>query len=109
MQETRVRSLSWKGPWEKEMATHSGILFFKLINLLAVLGLCCCTGFSLLVESGGCAPAVEQERLIVAASLHGLEGMRAVVAAPGSTAQAQQLWCPVLDARWHGGSSQTRE
>ena len=84
-----------------------------------MLGLCCCTGFSLVVESGRCAPVVKQEPLIAAPSLwHGLEGVRAsavaararaVVVAPGSTAQAQRLWCPGLDARWHGGSSRTRE
>ena len=29
MQETRVRSLGWKDPLEKEMATHSGIFAWK--------------------------------------------------------------------------------
>ena len=30
MQETRVRSLGWKDPLEKEMATHSNILAWKI-------------------------------------------------------------------------------
>ena len=30
MQETRVRSLSWEDPLEKEMATHSSILAWRI-------------------------------------------------------------------------------
>ena len=30
MQETRVRSLGWKDPLEKEMATHSSILAWRI-------------------------------------------------------------------------------
>jgi len=30
MQETQVQSLGWEGPLEKEMATHSGILAWKI-------------------------------------------------------------------------------
>ena len=30
MQKTRVRSLSWKDPLEKEMATHSSILAWEI-------------------------------------------------------------------------------
>ena len=30
MQETWVRSLGWKDPFEKEMAAHSGILAWKI-------------------------------------------------------------------------------
>ena len=30
MQETQVRSLGWEDPLEKEMATHSGILAWKI-------------------------------------------------------------------------------
>ena len=30
MQETRVRSLGWKDPLEKEMTTHSNILAWKI-------------------------------------------------------------------------------
>ena len=29
-QETRVRSLGWEDPLEKEMATHSGILAWRI-------------------------------------------------------------------------------
>ena len=31
MQETRVRSLGWKDPLEKEMETHSNILAWKIL------------------------------------------------------------------------------
>ena len=30
MQETRVRSLGWEDPLEKEMATHSSLLAWKI-------------------------------------------------------------------------------
>ena len=30
MQETRVQSLGWEGPLEKEMATHFSILVWKI-------------------------------------------------------------------------------
>ena len=30
MQETQVRSLGWEDPLDKEMATHSGILAWKI-------------------------------------------------------------------------------
>ena len=34
MQETRVRSLGWEDPLEKEMATHSGILAWKIPRMV---------------------------------------------------------------------------
>ena len=65
--------------------------FFKLILFLAVLGLCCCTGFSLVVASGGYSPVAVPGLLIVVASLvaePGLQGTPTSVAAvPGSRAQ----------------------
>ena len=33
MQETQVRSLSWKDPLEKEMATHSSILAWEISQI----------------------------------------------------------------------------
>jgi len=30
MRETGVRSLAWEDPWEKEMATHSSILVWRI-------------------------------------------------------------------------------
>ena len=61
------------------------ILFTYLF--LAVLGLCCCTGFSLVVASGGYSPVAVPGLLIVVASLvaePGLSGSWAsVVVAPG--------------------------
>ena len=46
-------------------------LLFKKINypFLAVLGLCCCSDFSLVVESGGYSAAAGRRHLIVVASL----------------------------------------
>ena len=31
MQDTRVQSMGWEGPLEKEMATHSGILATRIL------------------------------------------------------------------------------
>ena len=52
MQETQVKSLGWEDPLEKEMATHSSILFFFpnylciiYVLILVVLGLCCTGSF----------------------------------------------------------------
>ena len=52
VQETRVQSLGWEDPLEKRTAAQSGIPFTYL-SVLAVLGLCCCSGFSLAVVSRG--------------------------------------------------------
>ena len=49
------------------------ILFFNIF--LAVLGLCCCAGFSLVMASGGCSLGAVCRLLIAVASLvmeHGL-------------------------------------
>ena len=67
---------------------------FKKIFLffLAVLGLCCSTGFPLVVENGGSSLVVVCRLLIAVASLveHRLQDTRAsVAAARGSRAQAQ--------------------
>ena len=37
MQETWVRSLGWEDPLEKEMATHSSILAWKILELLQTM------------------------------------------------------------------------
>ena len=62
---------------------------------LAVLGLGCCVGFSLVAVSRGYSPIVEHGLLIVVASLvaeHRLEGTQAsAVEAPGTRAQGQSL------------------
>ena len=47
----------------------NGIFIFKLKKFLAVLGLCCCVGFSLVVASGGYFLVVVCRLLIVVASL----------------------------------------
>ena len=46
------------------------VYIFKICFIyLAVLGLCCCTGFSLVVASGGYSPVAVPGLLIVVASL----------------------------------------
>ena len=38
MQETRVQSLGWEDPLEKEMAAHSSILAWKIHGLQSLVG-----------------------------------------------------------------------
>ena len=65
------------------MIAHCSFNFFLMLYLftylfLAVLGLHCCTGFSLVVVSGGYSPAGVHGLFIVVASLvveHGLWGL----------------------------------
>ena len=38
MQETQVRSLGWEDPLEKEMATHSSTLAWKIHGLRSLVG-----------------------------------------------------------------------
>ena len=38
MRETRVRSLGWEDPLEKEMATHSGILAWRIHGRRSLVG-----------------------------------------------------------------------
>ena len=38
MQETRVRSLGWEDPLEKEMATHSNILAWRIHGQRSLVG-----------------------------------------------------------------------
>ena len=38
MQETQVQSLGWEGPLEKEMATHSSTLAWKLLGRRSLVG-----------------------------------------------------------------------
>ena len=40
MQETRVRSLGWENPLEKEMAAHSSILAWKIPWTQSLVGYC---------------------------------------------------------------------
>ena len=53
------------------------LYFIYLFIVLAVLGLCCCSGFSLVVGSGGYSRVAVLERLIVVASLISEHGFRA--------------------------------
>ena len=55
-----------------------GFLFsfkYKFIYLLAVLGLCCCMGFSLVVVSRGCSLVTVPGLLIVMASFVAEQGI----------------------------------
>ena len=85
-------------------------LYTFIYLFLAVLGLLCCVGSSLVAVSRGNSLVEVCGLFIVVASVaaeHGLQGVRAAaVAAPGS--RAQQLWLLGLVALWHVGSSQIR-
>ena len=77
-------------------------LFAKLINCLAVLGLRCCSGLSLALQSGGdYSLAVVNGLLPAAASLVAGHGRK--------DAQASVGMCSGLVAPSHVGSSQTRD
>ena len=52
-------------------------LYFIYLCVLAVLGLCCCSGFSLVVGSGGYSRVALLKPLIVVASLVSEHGFRA--------------------------------
>ena len=82
--------------WKEESIYRSFIYVYVYIYIfhihnfylfLAALGLCCCTGSSLVVLSRSCSPAVGSGFLIAVASLaveHRRQGAQAsVVAAPG--------------------------
>ena len=58
--------------------------FFMFYLVLVVLGVCYCTGFSLVEASGGCSLAVLCRRLIVVTCLvgHRLSGAPALVVTP---------------------------
>ena len=64
---------SLAGPTEDEFGCKISQLLKKIILFihlfLAVLGLHCCSGFSLVVMSGGYSPAAVRGLLIVVASL----------------------------------------
>ena len=63
-------SFWWQPFWQ--ISGDISLWIFKkiiLLNYLTVLGLCCCTGFSLVVASMGYSPVVVHRRLIAAASL----------------------------------------
>ena len=38
MQETQVRSLGWEDPLEKEMATHSSVLAWRIPGTVSLVG-----------------------------------------------------------------------
>ena len=81
---------------------------------LAVLGLCCCTGFSVVAASvSSCSVQASHCTgfSCCRAWAPGSLGFRSCgmwaqeLQLPGSRAQAQKLWCTGLVALWHVGSS----
>ena len=93
---------------------HLSISFKNIYVLfLAVLGLCCCAGFSLVAESGGYSLAAVQGLLPAVTSLVAECGLQACglqcLWLPGSRVWAQQLWHMGLVAPQHVGSSWIRD
>ena len=92
-------------------------LFFKIIIFiwlfLAVLGLCCCTGFPLVAASGGHSLVALCRLLLAVASFvaeHRLQGVQtSIMWLLGSRARTEQLQCTGLVAPQHVGSSQIRD
>ena len=87
------------------------MIFIQLF--LAVLGLCCCTGFPLVATSRGYSLIAVYRCLIAVASFvaeHRLQGVQtSIVWLLGSRAQAEQLRCMGLVVPQHVGSSQIRD
>ena len=73
---------------------------------LAVLGLHCCLGFSLVVVSGGISSL---QCGFSCCRAWTLGCMGSVGAAPGLYSTSKQLWCAGLVALWQVGSSQIRD
>ena len=92
------------------MASITSSVFFLNLFIylfLAVLCLHCYVSFSLVAVIGGCSSWG-----VWASHCGGFSCCRArasVVAAMGSRAQAQKLWCTGLVGPWHVGSSQIRD
>ena len=79
-------------------------MIILFLYFLAVLGLCCCAGFSLVAASKGYSPGVMRGLLTAVASLvaeHGLQGPRAsAVVAPRLQSTGSKLWPMGLAALW---------
>ena len=86
-------------------------IILSIYLFLAVLGLYCCTSFSLIAASGDSSLVAVCGLLLAATFLvaeHRLYGAQAQqLQFPGSRAQAQQLWYTGLVPPWHVGSSWT--
>ena len=74
---------------------------------LAVLGLCCCSGFSLVVAAGGYTRAAVSQLLLLQSTGSRVLGLQSLQLL-NSRAQAQQLRRTGLVLPWPVGSSQTR-
>ena len=87
-------------------STFSRKHFLFMHLFLAVLGLCCCSGFSLVVAAGGYPLPAGSQLLLSQSTGSRVLGLQSLQL-PGSRAQAQQLR-PGLVLPWPVGSSQTR-
>ena len=78
-----------------------------------MLGLCCCTGFSLVAVNGGYSLVAVPGLLITLASLvkeHGLQGAQAsAVVAPGLQSTGSVVVVHGLSCPWHVESSRIRD
>ena len=75
---------------------------------LAALGLCCCEGFSLVSESGGCPLVSLWWLLLLRSTGPGTRRLR-WSQFPGPGAQAPQLQCTGSIAPQHVGASRIRD
>ena len=86
---------------------------YIFILFLAVLGLCCCTGFSLVAKRGASlwsrCSGFSLQWLLLLCSMGSRACSLQQLQLPGSRAQAQQLWCTDLVAPGHVWSSLTKE
>ena len=84
-----------------------------LFIYLAVLGLCCCVGLSLVAASGDCCLIAVHGFLILVASLiteHGLQSIwTSVVSSTWVSEHGLSSCAPRFDAWWHVGPSWTRD
>ena len=90
------RPLRWEG---RVLATgpagKSQVYLFKITSLISgCVGLYCCVGFSLVMESEGYSPVVVPELLNAVAALTG------GLVVSGALAQAPQLWHTDVAALW---------
>ena len=100
-----TRGHRWQRVWVCFWFSYFFLIFSYLFT--AVLGLCCCTGFPLAVEGGGCSLVAEHGLLTALASRSRARALGHSGVSNCGT-RAQQLGAPGLADPWHVGSSLTR-
>ena len=105
-----MESSNFPSTWKNQLQLQASfyiIYIISFIYLLAVLGLCCCASFSLVVAFGSCF-LVAVDRLLTAvaclAADHGHQGAWALVVGMW----AQQLWLPGLEHRFNSCGTQAQ-